>query len=197
MPHEVEPPGGWHPIDPGRVGPAGSRPRVLHRALSGAMRALGRKQVPNVFLTLLRVPRILVPWSWYASRLMPYGRLEPLWRERMILRIAWNCRCRYEWLQHVEIGYRVGLSPEEVLQVTLGPDAAPDRRIAALLRACDELHADRRLGDATHRELAGFLDDALFLEVLLLIGHYEGLAGLLNSAGIEPEAEVIAAVQRT
>jgi 4-carboxymuconolactone decarboxylase len=174
--------------------PPGLVRRLLHAVLVRAMRALGRRQVPNVFLTLLRVPRVLVPWSWYASRLMPYGRLEPLWRERMILRIAWNCRCRYEWLQHLEIGYRVGLSPDEALRVTQGPEAEPDPRVGALLRACDEVNADRRVADATYRELAGFLTEPLVLEALFVIGHYESLAGILNSTGILPEDEVLEAV---
>src|SRR5690349_16086978 len=102
---ELAPPGGWHPVDPTRLGPPdGPAGGLSYRLVRLGMRVFGRRTVPNLFLVLLRSPRLLLPWTAFASRLMPYGRLEPRDRERMILRIAWNCRCRYEWLQHVEIG---------------------------------------------------------------------------------------------
>jgi 4-carboxymuconolactone decarboxylase len=158
------------------------------------MRIFGRKQVPNLFLVLLRSPRLLLPWTAFASRLMPYGRLDPKDRERMILRIAWNCRCRYEWLQHVEIGLSVGLVPDDVRDIPLGPGAQPDPRRRALISACDELHRDRRIGDETAATLRAALTDDQLLEAMLLVGHYEGLAGLLNSTAVELEQEVLARV---
>ena len=70
-----------------------------------------------------------------------------------------------EWMQHLEIGLSVGLSAADVLSVTHGPDEQPGPTQRALLRACDELHRDRRLGDDTSRDLRAALSDELLLEV--------------------------------
>ncbi|MEQ1505722.1 MAG: carboxymuconolactone decarboxylase family protein [Myxococcota bacterium] len=196
----LAPPDGWHPIDPSRIGPPPRPERtVLHRVASRILRRLGRDDIPNLFLLLLRTPRLVVPWTAYASRLMPYGRLPALDRERMILRIAWSSRCRYEWLQHLEIGLSLGLTPADVRDAVTPADALAslaDRRLATLLSACDELHRDRRLTDETYRALEGIVSEPLLIEVLMLVAHYEGLAAVLNSVGVEPEAEVLRKIAR-
>ncbi|MFX4635592.1 hypothetical protein ABTB37_19670, partial [Acinetobacter baumannii] len=92
--------------------------------------------------------------------------------------VGWNCRARYEWGQHVDIGLRAGVSAEDIARVPLGADApgwAP--HLATLMRACDEFHHDRMIAEPTWQALAAHYDEKLLLEVLMLIGHYEMLAG--------------------
>ena len=60
-------------------------------------------------------------------------------------------------------------------------------RQALLLRAADELHADRRIGDELWALLAAQLDEVRLIELCMLVGHYEMLAMTLNSLGVEPE----------
>lgn len=192
----VEPVGGWQPTVPGRIRPQREPRGALFRLVSLAMWWLGRQEVPNLFLVLLSTPRLLVPWSWFASRLMPYGRLEPLDRERMVLRIAWNCRCRYEWVQHIEIGLRVGLTEADIRRVCSGPEAEPDEKRRAMIAACDELHASRKLSDQTYGALAGALDEESLIELFFLVGHFEGLASMLNSSDITPEPSLLVSIAR-
>ena len=62
----------------------------------------------------------------------------------MILRVAHNTGCDYEWGHHERLGQRAGLSAEEIARVRSGPEAAGwSERQALLLRAADELHAER------------------------------------------------------
>jgi len=123
---------------------------------------------------------------------MPFGKLDRRDTELAILRVGWLCRCRYEWGQHVAIGLRVGLTPRQIASVAQGADA-PDwePRQAALLRAVDELQERRILSQPTWDALAAHYDEKKLLELVLLIGHYQMLAGLLNSLGLplEPSAE--------
>jgi len=75
-------------------------------------------------------------------------------RELAILRISWLRRGEYEFVQHVILGLRAGLSAAEIERVQLGPDAAGwDPADADLLRAVDELNADACIGDATWERL--------------------------------------------
>ncbi|MFI4982643.1 MAG: carboxymuconolactone decarboxylase family protein [Nevskiales bacterium] len=193
---QLAPPGGWHPATASRIAPiqlrgAGLRPRLLAWGLGLFVKG----DPPGIFLVLMRHWRLFRAWLSFAARLMPFGKLDRRDTELAILRVGWNCRCRYEWGQHVAIGLRVGLTPQQVAQVAQGADAPEwEPRHAALLRATDELHHARILSADTWQNLTAHYDDRKLLELCLLIGHYEMLAGMLNSLGLPLDASAEAAL---
>lgn len=199
---QLTPPGGWHAYGAPRIEPlAVSRmslpKRLMFRAAGKfAERRVGMAKVPDVFLLLMRNRRLFQPWLRFASRLMPGGSLDRKDSELVILRVGWNCRSRYEWGQHVIIGQRAGLTPLEIARVAQGPSARGwSERQAALLQAADELHRDRAIGAQTWTRLAADYSPAQLIEIGMLVGHYEMLAGVLNSVGLalEPPAEAMLA----
>jgi alkylhydroperoxidase family enzyme len=186
-----EPVGGWAgPAAPRIRTPAPEEQGALFRSVAVAARGFGRPKAPDVF-AVMNIHRSLF-WGWlaFASRLMPFGKLSGRDRELVILRTAWNCRSRYEWGQHVELGLRVGLTDAAIARIRRGPEAAVTPREALLLATCDELHANRVLGDATWSSLRAEFDEATLIELTLLIGHYAMLAAFLTSAGIALEPSV-------
>ncbi|HKY89639.1 MAG TPA: carboxymuconolactone decarboxylase family protein [Nevskiaceae bacterium] len=195
---QLAPPEGWIDTGAPRMPPlALSQVNPLLRLALTLGARWGRKRtgstvVPDVFLLLLRHPHLFWSWLRFASKLMPFGTLDRRDAELVILRVAWNCRCRYEWGQHVAIGLRAGLRAEEIARMPQGPDA-PDwsARQRALLWAADDLHRDRRISDETWGLLSEHFRTRRRIEVTMLVGHYEMLAGVLNSAclPLEPETE--------
>ena len=68
-------------------------------------------------------------------------------REILILRISWLRRAEYEFVQHVVLGLRAGLTNAEIERIQQGPDAPGwDAVDADLVRA-----VDRPLGEAHPR----------------------------------------------
>ncbi len=188
-PDFLQPEGGWATAARVRIPPPPPAKRgLLFRAMSHGSALLGRPELPNIFPVLHIHPGLFWTWLLFASRLMPLGKLDARAREMLILRTGWNCRSRYEWGQHVEVGLRVGVTDEEILRVARGPQAWPDAHDRALMQACDELCANSVISDATWAVLAERYDERLRIEVTMLVGHYQMLAGFLNSAGIELEA---------
>ncbi|UFS96878.1 nitroreductase family deazaflavin-dependent oxidoreductase [Nocardia huaxiensis] len=121
-------------------------------------------------------------------RLVLRSKLTRVDCELATLRTAWNAGARYEWHHHVYAARLSGLSLRTVERVTAGPDAegwTEHQRL--LLRAVDELHADRMIGDATFEGLSGHLSAAQIADLCMLVGHYEMLAMLLKTHGVEPE----------
>jgi AhpD family alkylhydroperoxidase len=177
------------PTEP-RIAPASTR--ELHPLIRPLVRISGRAvggKPPHIVTTLARHPKLLVSWLIFGGRLMPRGRLHRTETELVILRVAWNNRCRYEWDHHVRIGKRAGLTDAEIERVTEGPDGEGwSESQRALLRACDEFGADGRIGEATWAELASHFDQPNLIEITMLIGHYEMLAGVIGTIGIRPEA---------
>jgi AhpD family alkylhydroperoxidase len=154
---------------------------VLGRATGG--------RPPNIFTTLARHRGLFRRWLWFAGALMPGGKLPRRDSELVILRVADNTDCAYEWGHHERLGKRAGLSAEEIERVRSGPSAPgwPPRQ-QLLLRAADEMHAAGQIGDELWASLAAELDERLLIELCMLIGHYEMLAMTLKSLRVQPEA---------
>ncbi|HEU4700892.1 MAG TPA: carboxymuconolactone decarboxylase family protein [Conexibacter sp.] len=151
--------------------------------------AAGGGEPPRVFTTLARHRRLFRRWLWFAGALMPGGTLPRDEAELVILRVAHNAGSDYERVQHERLGRRAGLSADEIARVRIGPDApgwAP--RQALLLRAADELHAERRISDALWDALARVYEERELIELCLLVGHYEMLAMTLRSLEVQPDA---------
>lgn len=154
---------------------------VLGRATGG--------RPPHIFTTLARHRGLFRRWLWFAGGLMPGGKLPRVDTELVILRVAHNTGCDYEWGHHERIGQRAGLSAVEVERVRSGPGApgwSPRRQL--LLRAADAMHAEGQIGDELWAELAAELDQVRLIELCLLIGHYEMLAMTLKSLRVQPDA---------
>ena len=161
--------------------------RVNHLIAAAIGRAAGDGP-PHLFTTLSRHRRLYRRWLRFAAVLMPFGRLPRRDTELVILRVAVNCDCVYEWDHHVRLGRRAKLTPADVERVRQGPDAegwTPRQR--ALLRAADELHESRDIGDAAWGALREHLDDTRTIELCMLVGHYEMLAMTINALGIQPD----------
>jgi alkylhydroperoxidase family enzyme len=143
---------------------------------------------PNIFTTLARHRRLFRRWLLFASALMPRGTLPRADTELVILRVAHNSDSEYEWRHHERLGAAAGLAPEEIERVRQGPQAAGwSHRQQLLLRAADELHAERTVSDSLWAELRPLYSDAELIELCMLVGHYEMLAMTLNALRVQPD----------
>jgi AhpD family alkylhydroperoxidase len=141
---------------------------------------------PHLFPTLARHRGLFRRWLWFASGLMPGGVLPRADSELLILRTASNCGCEYEWRHHERIALTAGLSAEQIAAAREGEADFSPRQLL-LLRAADELHAERDLSDETWTELSALLSEKELIELCMLVGHYEMLAMTLNSLRVEPD----------
>jgi alkylhydroperoxidase family enzyme len=176
-------------VDSARIAPGTRReigvvPTVIATA---AGRVIGSGP-PHLFTTLARHRRLFLPWLWFAGMLMPRGRLPRPDTELVILRVAHNCHCEYEWRHHERIAPTVGLGPADVARVRDGPgtDGFSERQ-ALLLRAADELHGSRDISDQLWDSLRRSFSDVELIELCMLVGHYEMLAMTLNALRVQPD----------
>ena len=113
-------------------------------------------------------------------------------REILILRIGWLTRAEYEFIAHLGLGKRAGLSDAELARIQRGPDAPGWSALDAdLLRAVDELHKDARIEDATYKRLSAHFDARQLLDLVAIVGCYAILAMVLGTfrVQLEPSAE--------
>jgi AhpD family alkylhydroperoxidase len=177
--------GGAPRIAPGTAADVGRVNWLIARAIGLATRG----EPPHVFTTLGRHRRLFRRWLRFAGALMPGGKLPRADTELVILRVAHNCDCEYEWGHHERLGKRAGLSAGDIQRVRAGADAGGwTPRQALLLRAADELHETRTMSDELWGALRPLLNDQELIELCMLIGHYEMLAMTLNALCVEPES---------
>lgn len=108
--------------------------------------------------------------------------LPPRDRELAVLRTAWLAGAPYEWGEHVDIGRKLGIGPDDTDRVRAGPQApgwrAHDR---ALLTAVDELVARQMISDETWMILSQTYTDQQMIEIPALVGQYFAVAMIQNS----------------
>jgi alkylhydroperoxidase family enzyme len=171
-------------IPPGNASDIG-RVNALFARAAGVVTG---SEPPNVFTTLARHRRLFRRWLRFAGALMPGGVLPRAETELLILRVAHNCGCEYEWRHHERLGAAADLGHKDIERVRKGPDAAGwSQRQELLLRAADELHAERTISDSLWATLRPLYSDRELIELCMLVGHYEMLAMTLNALGVQPD----------
>lgn len=172
-----------------RIAPGGRREvGLLTSAFAHLSGLVTGTTPPNLFLTLGRHRPLFRGWLHFAGRLMPGGTLPRRETELVILRVAQLARCDYELEHHRRLGRRAGVTDADVARLAEGAGAPGwSDRERALLRATEELHAERDVSDETWEALRGHLDERGSIELVLLASHYEMLATALRTLRVAPD----------
>jgi alkylhydroperoxidase family enzyme len=145
----------------------------------------------NIFATLAHHPRLLGRFNALGGLFLAKGLLPERERELVILRVAYRTGSVYEFGQHTVIGRRAGLTDDEIRAVTRPlDDGAWVEDDKAVLAFTDSLIDTDTVEDAEWAAVAARWDEPRLLELVLLVGFYRMVAGLLNAVGVEREPDV-------
>ena len=157
------------------------------RGLNGVAAMLNHPVLSKAFLT-------------FNHHVATTSTLSKRIRELLILRIGWLRRSEYEYMQHVVLGKRAGLTDEEIERIQQGPDAAGwDPIDADLVRAVDELNTFACIQDETWGRLSRNFSTEQMMDIVFAVGCYEIMAMVFNSfkvpfdPGVEPMAPEVKA----
>ena len=148
----------------------------------GGMNALG---------TMLRHPALAKAFLTFNNHISVTNSLSKRIRELLILRIGWLRQSEYEFIQHLLLGARAGLSAAELERIQFGPDAPGwDPLDADLVRAVDELHANACITEGTYMRLVAHFDARQLLDLVFTVGCYDVLSMAFKSfaVALEPGA---------
>jgi len=148
-------------------------------------------RVPNGISSLMYHPKLAGKFLAYNALLLRDQVLDARLRELMVLRVAWRTRAPYEWVQHVRLSKRYGVTDDEVAAVGVGAESANWTALEAdLLRATDQLLDSYRIDDDVWARLAAELDETSLVEMLYVVGTYTSLAMVFNGLGIELDPDL-------
>jgi AhpD family alkylhydroperoxidase len=139
----------------------------------------------HLFTTLARNKRLFWAWLPYSGVLLGRGRLPKEYTEVVILRVAYNSKCKYELQHHRRIAQKAGI--DERMQVAISGSWKSDQlsyHHQALMKAVDNFMFFGEIQGTTMNWLANFLDQRQLVELCMLIGQYSTLASTIHSLGI-------------
>jgi 4-carboxymuconolactone decarboxylase len=156
------------------------------KAVLETTKAVDAERVVNIFGTLAHHPHALQHGVALGGAFMFRSKIGDRRREIVIIRVARNTKCAYEYAQHLKLAPAWGLPAEQCVDL-LRPEIGDgfDDFEKTIVRAVDELCANDVISDATWQRLASEWDDQQMVELVMLAGYYRMLAGLLSSAGVE------------
>lgn len=158
------------PLDPSEYGPEA---REIATKICKTFGIPDTADIPEVVATLLRHPHLYQAQVDYVARRMEASVFSRRDLELIILRTSWVCRCGFVWGEHVGYGKNVGLTAQEIEQLTEGPGASGwSERDRAMLLAIDDLHNEAMICDATWDLLAKHLNEKERIELIVTIGAY-------------------------
>ena len=149
---------------------------------------------------MLRHPALAQAFLTFNNQVAIASTLSKRVREILIIRLSWIRKAEYEYIQHVLLGRKAGLSEADIERIQMGPDAQGwDSIESDLVRAVDELRASACIQDATWARLSAHFDTKQMLDIICVVGCYELLAMVFKSAGVqlEPGLEPLDPVVRT
>ena len=141
--------------------------------------------VINVFKTLVRHPKLFDRFVKFNSVLYEKS-LSDRDREILILRICWLCQAKYPFGRHTLESKEFGLTDEEILRITKGPDELGwSISEATLITAADELYNDSIISDKTWETLSEHYTEEQIMYVIFTVGSYNLISWALNSLGVQ------------
>lgn len=144
----------------------------------------------NIFRTLAHNEALSKAFLQLGGHLLGGGVLPVREREIVILRTGFRSGSEYEFGQHTRIGRRGGLTDEEIARLADSDSDQWNADDAALVALADELCGENVVSEGTWQALAARWNDAELLELLVLVGFYRLVSGLLNSVGVALEPSV-------
>ena len=149
-------------------------------------------EVLGVWSTCANAPRLCNAWLEFTDYLLRESSLPIRDRELLILRIGYLNQGAYEWAAHRGLALSVGISEDELKDITIGSSADSwSEWDSALLRAAEELHEAALVSEETWTTLSRQYDTRQMMEVVFTVGQYNLVAMYLNSLGVQFEEDWI------
>lgn len=174
---------------PARAAPRLPMPGI--DTLDDAVQAILQDWPYGLHRTLANSPDTLKAWMPFALHILKENSLSDWDREIAILRIAWNCRCDYEWGLHERLARSIGLTDAHINAIIEGAkDPIWQTHEAALIAAVDEMQRIWRISDATWTKLQRHYTPKQLVDFVLVAAQFMLVALALNSFQIPQEPNV-------
>lgn len=162
--------------------------------IAGSFERENRKPI-DLYRALANAPGLLGGFHELSDALRYRGRVPRRLRELAILRTAHLTGSEYEWLHHVGMARAAGVSDEQVAAIADGAESGAFGAVErAVLRLADGMHTGQLPEDAL-AGAAAVTSTEEATELVILCGHYQGVARIIQALGVQTEPAYATAAQ--
>jgi len=145
-----------------------------------------------VLKTFIHAPKTADLFSQLNIHLLLTNSVPVRQRQIAIMRTAWLTKATYMWSSHLRTSMGFGLEPELFRPLQVGADDPYFSDFEkVIIRATEELVADRKIGEATWAALAAEWSHEQMLDFMFTVGAYVLVAGVMRSTGVEREPDLL------
>jgi 4-carboxymuconolactone decarboxylase len=143
----------------------------------------------NAFRMFAHAPSVGAATLRLVLALLTETTLDPKLRELVILRVSQRCEGEYAWVQHAAIAKTVGVSDAQIAALERGEIAldlfAVRERVTFAF--ADKLVDRAFVTEDTFAAMQRMFSPRELLELLLLIGYFRMICGVMTTMGVEVE----------
>lgn len=148
-------------------------------------------------MTFAHHPHLADVFSQFNIHLLTTNTLPVKQRQIAIMRTAWVTKATYMWSSHLNTSRLAGLSDDMYAPIQNGADDPYFTPFeSAVVRATDELVFDHEVSDASWQTLMAEWDNRQMLDFLFTVGGYVLSAGVMRSARIQRQPDLLALAER-
>jgi alkylhydroperoxidase family enzyme len=148
-------------------------------------------RVGNIFRTMGHSPQLLHQFMRLGSDLRSKTKLDPRLRELAILTVGRLAEAPYEYVHHIAIARRAGVTQEQIEGLPVWErHPAFSEEEQAVIRYAEAVTRDIRVSDAVFDAVHVLLDDERMVELTMAIAFYNMVVRFLEpmQVGLEEEA---------
>jgi alkylhydroperoxidase family enzyme len=153
---------------------------------------LGREsgRVGNLFRVMGHSPQLLHQFMRLGNDIRYKTRLDGRLRELAILTVGRLANAPYEYVHHIAIGRRAGITQEQIEGLPVWErHPAFSEQERAVIRYAEAVTRDVRVPDEVFEAVRGFLDEEEMVELTMSIAYYNMVVRFLEPMQVELEEQ--------
>jgi uncharacterized peroxidase-related enzyme len=147
-----------------------------------------RGKVTNIYKAFAHKPEILATMGPFVAAVQRPDELDPLLKERIILRVSKLNHSAYCTHAHVQICAKMGFAPDEIAEMDDPPTAQiSDAEKAALKYAEEMTLSPGAIQDRTYDDLARHYSESQIVEITAIAALYNMINRFNEALKLDPE----------
>jgi alkylhydroperoxidase family enzyme len=145
-----------------------------------------------IFKALANSPRGARAFNVLGGYVLSGSKLDARLRELAILQVGWMAQAPYEWVHHVALAPRFGVSEADIQGLIDNTDGKPtslDVVTRTVLRAARGMSGDGLVTDADFQFLQAALGNEQLVDLIIAVGFYCGVVRMLAALTIDVEPD--------
>jgi len=151
------------------------------------LRTRGFTVMPNVFALLANSPGAMAAVTPVGAYVRYATDFDDVLRELVIMTVAQELRCEYEWKHHWRVAERVGASKELLKKIGSPELEAEPAPVGPAVKYARLLTHNQPIDDALINTLKESFGIAGFVDLTVMAGYYGMLARFINTVRVPVE----------